>query len=130
MTGADRSDRQPYAPANLERRPDVGAAAFEALDLRIGQVVEVEPFPEARKPAWKVTVDFGPVVGRLRTSAQITNYGHDELLGRRVVGAINLGRKRVAGFVSEFLVLGGLAPDGTVHLLDVDGDVPLGAPVA
>lgn len=111
------------------RKPDVGADAFFALDLRVGRILDVEPFPEARRPAWKLTVDFGPEVGTLRTSAQITNYAAEELLGRLVVGAVNLGAKRIAGFRSEFLVLGGLEPDGTVHLLGVDGVEP-GAPVA
>ena len=123
-------DGRPYAPGKLPRKPDVGADAFFALDLRAGRVVDVAPFPEARKPAWKLAVDFGPVVGVLHTSAQVTNYGPDELAGRMVVGAINLGRKRIAGFTSEFLVLGTLDPDGTVRLLDVaDGTEP-GAPVA
>ena len=120
----------PYAPEKLERKPDVGADAFFALDLRTGRVVDVEPFPEARKPAWKLTVDFGPVVGTLRTSAQVTNYSADELRGRMVVGAINLGRKRIAGFTSEFLVLGALDPDGTVRLLELPEGVAPGAPVA
>ena len=93
-------------------------------------VTTVEPFPEARKPAWRIEVDFGPVVGRLRSSAQITNYSADELLGRTVVGAINLGRKRIAGFTSEFLVLGALDPDGTVRLLELPSGVAPGAPIA
>lgn len=124
------TDDAPYDPRSLPRKPDVGAGAFFDLDLRVGQIVDVEAFPEARTPAWKLTVDFGSVVGRLRTSAQITNYRPDQLVGRRVVGAINLGEKRIAGFTSQFLVLGGLEPDGTVRLLDVDDHVPLGAPVA
>lgn len=113
----------------MEKKPDIGADAFFALDLRVGRVVDVEPFPEARRPAWKLTVDFGSEVGTLRTSAQVTNYTAEELLGRLVVGAINLGPKRIAGFRSEFLVLGGLEPDGTVHLLGVEGVEP-GAVVA
>lgn len=108
----------------MDVKPEIGADAFFALDLRVGRVVGVEAFPEARKPAWKLTVDFGPEVGELRTSAQVTNYTADELLGRLVVGAINLGAKRIAGFTSQFLVLGGLEPDGTVHLLAVDGVEP------
>lgn len=120
----------PHDVAALERKPEVGAEGFFALDLRVGRVTEVEPFPEARKPAWKLTVDFGPVVGTLRTSAQVTNYSADELVGRQVVGAINLGARRIAGFTSEFLVLGGLEPDGTVRLLAPDAELPPGAPVA
>ena len=120
----------PYDPKRVPRKDDIGADAFFALDLRAGLIVEVIEFPEARKPAWKLTVDFGPVVGHLRTSAQITNYAREELLGRTVVGALNLGEKRIAGFVSQFLVLGALDPDGTVRLLEVPRGVKPGAPVA
>lgn len=120
----------PYDPATQDRKPDVAAADFFALDLRTGVVTAVDPFPEARKPAWKLTVDFGPVVGELRTSAQVTNYEAGELVGRTVVGAINLGSRRIAGFESQFLVLGALEADGTVRLLDVDGDLPPGSVVA
>lgn len=123
------ADARPYDPATLPARPDVDAGDFFAIDMRVGEVVAVEPFPEARKPAWKLTVDFGPL-GIRRTSAQVTNYTAEELMGRRVVGAINLGTRRIAGFRSEFLVLGGLEPDGTVRLLGVDDELPLGAPVA
>ena len=111
-----------------QRKPDIGAAFFD-VDLRVGRVVAVTDFPEARAPAWKLTVDFGPDVGQLRTSAQITNYSEEELVGRLVVGAINLGPKRIAGFRSEFLVLGGLDAAGRVHLLSVAGVEP-GAAVA
>jgi tRNA-binding protein len=124
------AERLPYAVDKLPRKEPVGAAGFFALDLRVGRVVDVRPFPEARKPAWKVTVDFGPLVGELRTSAQITNYTAEQLRGRLVVGAINLGDKRIAGFTSEFLILGALESDGTVKLLQVDDDVEPGAPVA
>lgn len=116
--------------AEQARKPDVDPSAFFALDLRVGRVVEVADFPEARRPAWRLRVDFGPSIGVLATSAQVTNYARDELLGRQVVGALNLGTKRIAGFVSEFLLLGGLGPDGEVHLLEVDGTLPPGARVA
>lgn len=125
-TAADR----PFDPANLQAKPDIGAEAFFALDMRVGRILEVTPFPEARRPAWKLRVDFGPVVGVLQTSAQVTNYPEDDLVGRLVVGAVNLGAKRIAGFRSEFLILGGLEPDGTVKLLGVDGGLEPGAPVA
>lgn len=120
---------RPYDPAALDAKPEVGATGFFALDLRVGTVVEAAPFPEARDPALKLTVDFGPVVGLLRTSAKITNYPPQELVGRQVVGAVNLGSRRIAGFVSQFLVLGGLEPDGTVRLLSADRELPDGAPV-
>ncbi|MTV26224.1 tRNA-binding protein [Nitriliruptoraceae bacterium ZYF776] len=123
------ADARPYDPAGQAAKDDVGFGGFLALDLRIGRVIDVQPFPEARDPAWKLTVDFGPVLGTLRTSAKITNYAAEELLGRTVVGAVNLGRKRIAGFVSEFLVLGGLEADGTVRLLAPDVDLPPGSVV-
>lgn len=123
-------DRLPYAPARLGPKPEVGAEGFFAVDMRTGRVTEVEPFPEARKPAWKLIVDFGPVIGPLRTSAQVTNYTADDLRGRIIVGALNLGRKRIAGFTSEFLILGALDPDGTVRLLEVPEGVEPGAPIA
>lgn len=120
----------PYAPEKLPRKDTVGADGFFALDMRVGRVTGVEDFPEARNPSWKVTVDFGPVVGELRTSAKITNYSRAELEGRLVVGAINLGSRRIAGFKSEFLILGALDPDGTVRLLQLEEDVQPGAPIA
>ena len=124
------SGARPYAVARVAAKDTVGAEAFAALDLRVGRVVDVADFPEARTPAWKLAVDFGPVIGTLRTSAQVRNYGRDALLGRLVVGAVNLGTKRIAGFTSEFLVLGALEPDGTVRLLEVPAGVEPGAPVA
>lgn len=120
----------PYLPQNLARKPDVGADAFSAIDMRAGRVVEVEELPGARKPAWKVGVDFGPAVGTLRTSAQVKNYSREDLMGRLVVGALNLGRKRIAGFQSEFLILGALDADGTVRLLRLEEGVEPGAPIA
>lgn len=122
-------EARPYAPEAQPRKPDVGIEHFLALDLRIGRVTEVEAFPEARDPAWKVAVDFGPL-GTLWTSAKITTYPPEALRGRQVVGAVNLGSKRIAGFVSEFLILGGLEADGTVRLLQADADLEPGSVVA
>ncbi|MEA2451643.1 MAG: tRNA-binding protein [Actinomycetota bacterium] len=120
----------PYAPEKLDLKEEVGIDGFFAVDLRTGVVTEVEPFAEARKPSYKLKVDFGPVVGVLQTSAQVTNYSAEELVGRIVVGAINLGSKRIAGFKSEFLILGALDPDGTVRLLELPEGVEPGAPIA
>lgn len=111
-------------------RATVDPASFFDLDIRVGVVVAVDEFPEARHPAWKVTVDFGAGLGHRRTSARITNYRADELVGRRVVGVCNIGSRRIAGFESEFLVLGAVQPDGEVRLLAPDGDVEPGTPVA
>jgi len=124
------AEHPPYDPAALPAKAEAGIDGFLALDLRVGRVLAVDAFPEARQPAWKLTVDFGPHLGTLRTCAKITNYDAGELLDRQVVGAVNLGRKRIAGFVSEFLVLGGLEPDGTVRLLQVDGDLAPGSVIA
>lgn len=124
------ADERPYDPAGAPARDEVPAATFFDVDLRVGRVVAVEPFPEARKPAWKLTVDFGPQLGTLRTSAQVTNYDIEDLVGRLVVGVVNLPDKRIAGFRSEFLVVGGLEADGTVALLVPDRDLPPGSVVA
>ena len=104
-------------------KPQISADAFFSVDMRVGRVVDVAEFPEARKPAWKITVDFGPI-GTLCTSAQVTQYAKDELIGRLVVGAVNLGAKRIAGFRSEFLLLGAQDQDGVVHLLAPDQGTP------
>lgn len=119
-----------FAPEHLGTKEPVDAAHFHALDLRVGRVVAAEPFPEARRPSLRLRVDFGPVLGELGTSAQITRYAPEELIGRLVVGAVNLGTRRIAGFESQFLVLGGLHPDGSVALLGVEDDLAPGAPVA
>ena len=124
------SEDLPYAPESLEHKPNVGADLYFSLDIRTGRVVDVSDFPEARKPAWKIRVDFGPVVGELQSSAQITNYSRDELMGRPVVGVVNVGTKRIASFTSEFLILGALEPDGTVRLLQLEDGVEPGAPIA
>jgi len=124
-------DGLPYDPPRLERKEYIGFGEFLALDLRTGIVMMAEEFPEMRKPSYKITVDFGPVVGRLQSSAQITNYSRADLVGRMVVGAINLGEKTLpGGFVSQFLVLGALDPDGTVRLLEMPDGVLPGSMVA
>ncbi len=103
---------------------------FEKVDIRVGKVVEAEPFPEARKPSVKLAVNFGSGVGVKRTSAQLTVYYEpEELLGRQVVAVVNFPPKRIAGFESEVLVLGVPDDEGTVVLLAPDREVPLGGRV-
>jgi tRNA-binding protein len=99
---------------------------FDRLDVRVGRIVEVEDFPEARKPAWKLRVDFGPEIGVRRTSAQITNYAREELEGRLVVGVVNFPPRQIGPVRSEVLVLGVPDEEGRVILLGPDRDVPLG----
>ena len=123
-------DNLPYALDKLPKKDDINAEDFFNLDLRTGRITDVQDFPEARNPSYKITVDFGPQVGTLTTSAKVTNYSKEELQGRIVVGAINLGTRRIAGFKSEFLILGSLDPDGTVRLLQLEEGVEPGAPIA
>jgi tRNA-binding protein len=93
---------------------------FQQLDMRVGRVLRVEDFPEARNPAWKLEIDFGSEVGVKRSSAQITHYSREELEGRLVVGVVNFPPRRIAGFPSEVLVLGAIDADRGVVLLRPD----------
>src|ERR671922_3070085 len=100
---------------------------FLKVDMRVGRVLAVEDFPEARKPAWKLTIDFGPELGTKRSSAQITNYAPDELEGRLVVAVVNFPPRQIGPVRSEVLTLGASNEAGDVILLAPDADVPLGA---
>ena len=103
---------------------------FDKIDMRVGRVISVEEFPEARNPAWKLEIDFGPEVGIKRSSAQITHYTREQLEGRRVVGVVNFPPRRIAGFPSEVLVLGALDPErGVVLLAPDDPDTELGSKI-
>jgi tRNA-binding protein len=101
--------------------------AFLAVDMRVGRVLGVEAFPEARKPAWKLTIDFGPELGVKRSSAQITNYAADALEGRLVVAVVNFPPRQIGPFMSEVLCLGATDEAGDIILLAPDTDVPPGA---
>jgi tRNA-binding protein len=102
---------------------------FERVDMRVGRVIEAEPFPEARKPAYKLRIDFGPL-GIRRSSAQLTvHYRPDDLRGRLVIAVINFPPRQIGPVRSEVLVLGVPDPDGAVVLLEPRIDVPLGVRV-
>jgi tRNA-binding protein len=99
---------------------------FLKVDVRVGRIVRVEDFPEARKPAWKLTLDFGPELGERKSSAQITNYTREELEGSLVVAVVNFPPRQIGPVRSEVLVLGVPDADGNVILLRPTADVPLG----
>jgi len=99
---------------------------FEKVDIRVGKIVKVEDFPQARKPAYKLTIDFGPEIGIKRSSAQVTNYSKEELLGKLVMGVVNFPPRQIGPFFSEVLTLGVPDGDGNVILLSPTREVPLG----
>jgi tRNA-binding protein len=99
---------------------------FQQIDMRVGRIVSVRDFPEARVPAWKLEIDFGPEVGVKRSSAQITHYSREDLEGRLVIGVVNFPPRRIATFDSEVLVMGAIDPEKGVVLLRPDEDVELG----
>ena len=106
---------------------EIGFDDFLAVDIRVGRVTRAEPFPEARKPAIKMWIDFGPEIGERKTSAQITaHYTPEALLGRMVMGVVNFPPRQIGPFMSEVLVLGVADADGEVVLISPDSDVPIG----
>jgi tRNA-binding protein len=105
----------------------IGFDDFLKVDVRVGTIVEVGDFPEARKPAFKLVVDFGPEIGLRKCSAQVTrHYVKDELLGRQVLGVVNFPPKQIGKFLSEVLVLGVPDGQGEVVLIAPERPVPLG----
>lgn len=106
---------------------EIGWDDFARVELRVGRVLNVQVFPEARKPAYKLEVDFGSEIGLRKSSAQITDlYSADELVGRQVVAVVNFPRKQIGPFMSECLVTGFYNEDGHVALCVPDREVPLG----
>ncbi|MCC5910385.1 MAG: tRNA-binding protein [Clostridiaceae bacterium] len=100
---------------------------FVKVEMRVGKIIEVDEFPEARRPAYKLKIDFGEALGVKKSSAQITKcYDKEELLGKQVVAVTNFPPKQIGKFLSEVLVLGVELQDGSVPLLTIDQEVPLG----
>ncbi len=107
----------------------IGIDHFNAVDMRVGRIIAVDEFPEARVPAWKLTIDFGPEVGIKRSSAQITNYSREELQDTLVVGVVNFPPRQIGPFSSEVLVLGALDDEKGVVLLRPDRGAGVGSAI-
>jgi len=104
---------------------------FNVIDMRVGTVMDAAPFPEARKPAFRLVIDFGPEIGQRRSSAQLTKrYAPADLVGRQVVAVVNFPPRRIAGFMSEVLVLGAMPTAEDVILLAPDHHAPNGSRIA
>ncbi|MBI1235314.1 MAG: tRNA-binding protein [Alphaproteobacteria bacterium] len=119
-----------FAP-DSPRADEIGFDDFLKVDIRVGEIVRAEAFPEARNASYKIWIDFGPVIGEKKSAAQITvNYTLDELAGRRVMAVVNFPPRQIGPVRSEVLVLGFADKDGAIRLAQPDGDVPLGARLA
>lgn len=115
----------------MEKKSSINWSDFEKIDLRVGTILEVRDFPEARKPAYQLHIDFGRELGILKSSAQITKrYSKDDLLNRQIVAIVNFPKKQIGKFMSECLVLGAVGEEGDVVLLNPDFKVENGTPIA
>ncbi|WP_412463136.1 tRNA-binding protein [Halobacteriovorax sp. RT-2-6] len=117
-------DFEPSAPALT----DIDFSKFLEVDMRIGEVLEIEDFPEARKPSYKLKIDFGPGVGVKKSSAQITvHYNKEELIGKKVLAVVNFPPRQIGKFMSEVLVMGFSDSNNDIVLFNLDKNVPNGA---
>jgi tRNA-binding protein len=114
----------------VSARHEIDFEHFAAVDMRVGRIVAVDDFPEARSPAWKLTIDFGDEIGEKRSSARITNYSREELEGTLIVAVVNFPPRQIGPVRSEVLVLGALDEDLGVVLLRPDRNAAPGDPIA
>lgn len=112
--------------AGTERPGEIAFADFMKVDVRVGTLLAVDPFPEARKPAFKLTIDFGPEIGVKRSSAQIAHYDPQSLVGKQVLGVVNFPKRQIGPFMSEVLTLGVPGEGGEVILIHPERGVPNG----
>lgn len=111
-----------------DNTPQITFVDFLAVDIRIGKIISAVDFPEARKPAYKLQIDFGPEIGMKKSSAQITvHYSPENLVGRKVLAVVNFPRRQIGPFMSEVLTLGFADENGDILLASCDGDAPIGA---
>lgn len=126
-TAANRRPFSWHYPLEMMMSELINFDDFEKVNIRVGRIVDAQDFPEARKPAYKLWVDFGTELGVKKTSAQVTqNYSKEELIGRMVAGVVNFPPRQIGKYMSEFLVLGFPDENGNVTLVRPDKDVPLG----
>ena len=115
----------------MEKKSSINWSDFEKIDLRVGTILEVRDFPEARNPAYQLHIDFGGEIGILKSSAQITKrYSKEDLLNRQIVAIVNFPKKQIGKFMSECLVLGAVGEEGDVVLLNPDFKVENGTSIA
>ena len=115
----------------MEKKSSINWSDFEKIDLRVGTILEVRDFPEARNPAYQLHIDFGGEIGILKSSAQITKrYSKEDLLNRQIVAIVNFPKKQIGKFMSECLVLGAVGKEGDVVLLNPDFKVENGTTIA
>ena len=115
----------------MEKKSSINWSDFEKIDLRVGTILEVRDFPEARNPAYQLHIDFGGEIGILKSSAQITKrYSKEDLLNRQIVAIVNFPKKQIGKFMSECLVLGAVGEEGDAVLLNPDFKVENGTTIA
>lgn len=112
--------------SSTERPVEIAFADFMKVDVRTGTIVKVDPFPEARKPAWKLTIDFGSEIGTKRSSAQIAHYKPEEIVGKQVLAVVNFPPRQIGPFISDVLTLGVPGENGEVILIHPERGVPNG----